>query len=93
MFRYLVKRILLSIPTLLVIALLAFTLVRLIPGDTVDAMVAGGLGGSASADEGKDAIRRELGLNRDVTTQFIAWLVGWPEKVGVVLETKDGGSS
>ena len=93
MYRYLVNRIVLSVPTLLVITFLAFTLVRLIPGDTVDAMVAGGLGGSASADEAKDTIRRELGLDRTVTTQFIAWLVGWPEKVGVVLETRDGGTS
>ena len=93
MLRYLVSRILLTLPTLLVITLLAFTLVRLIPGDTVDAMVAGGLGGSASADEAKDTIRRELGLDRSVSEQFIAWLIGWPQKVGVVLETRDGGSS
>jgi len=93
MLRYLINRILLTLPTLLVITLLAFTLVRLIPGDTVDAMVAGGLGGSASADESKDAIRRELGLDRCIAEQFIAWLVGWPEKVGVLLETQDGGSS
>ena len=56
-------------------------------------MVAGGLGGSASADEAKDTIRRELGLDRGVAAQFITWLVGWPETVGVVLETRDGGSS
>ena len=93
MFLYLVKRILLSVPTLLIITVLAFTLVRLIPGDTVDAMVAGGLGGSASADEAKDTIRKELGLHRGVGAQFVAWLIGWPEMVGVVLETRDGGAS
>src|SRR5215208_4031898 len=65
---YLVRRLLLVIPTLLVVMLLVFSILRLLPGDVVKLMVAEQ---NYAADE--DAMRRELGLDKPVPVQFAQW--------------------
>lgn len=73
MFQYTVKRILIFIPTLLVISLIAFTLSKLAPGDPVELILKGGLGGEAGQAADKIAGERaylekakELGLDLPV---------------------------
>jgi peptide/nickel transport system permease protein len=68
---YIVRRLLLSIPTLVVIMLLVFSMLRLLPGDVVKLMVAEQ---NYAADE--NAMRRQLGLHEPIPVQFGRWLGG-----------------
>ena len=56
MLRYLIKRVLLFLPTLFVISLLAFGLSKIAPGDPVELITRGGLG---AAEGGGDVRNRE----------------------------------
>jgi peptide/nickel transport system permease protein len=68
MFQYLLKRVLIFIPTLLVISLLAFGLSKLAPGDPVELSSRGGLGDAqrdlANAERVYREKARQLGLDR-----------------------------
>lgn len=72
MARYIVGRLLLLVPTLVGMSVLIFALVRLLPGDVVDAMLTGDVGASASA---KQAVRQALGLADPLPVQYVK-LVG-----------------
>lgn len=61
------------IPTLLGMALLIFVMVRMLPGDYVDALV-GSDSTMSSAD--KDAIRASYGLSDPLPVQFVRWIGG-----------------
>ena len=67
--RYVAKRLLLTLPTLLVVAVLVFGIVRLIPGDPAQVMLGEGADPAAVAD-----LRREMGLDRPIWAQFVTWL-------------------
>lgn len=69
MFGYLAKRLAMTIPTLLLVAIAVFTLVRLIPGDPVQVM----LGDSADPAQ-IEQLRQQLGLDRPIPIQFALWL-------------------
>src|SRR5438874_13279306 len=71
--RWLIRRLLVSIPVLLGITLLSFVFVRLAPGDPVRMMVnpeymAGG------AEEYIAQRRAELGLDKPLPIQYVAWM-------------------
>ena len=71
--RFIVKRILATIPILFGVSVVTFALVHLTPGDPVSQMVA--LNPDVSqADE--EAIRRQYGLHRPVWEQYVDWLAG-----------------
>ena len=69
MFGYLAKRLAMTLPTLLLVAIAVFTLVRLIPGDPVQVM----LGDSAEPAQA-ELLRQQLGLDRSLPVQFGLWL-------------------
>jgi peptide/nickel transport system permease protein len=69
MLGYLARRLLMTIPTLLLVAIGVFTLVRLIPGDPVQVML------GDSADPAQIAqMRAQLGLDQPIPRQFVHWL-------------------
>ncbi len=73
MYRWLVRRVLVSIPVLIGITILGFLFVRLAPGDPVRMMInpeymAGG------AEEYIAQRRAELGLDKPLPVQYVAWL-------------------
>jgi ABC-type dipeptide/oligopeptide/nickel transport system permease component len=68
---YLVHRFLMAIPVALGVATITFAMIHLIPGDPVVAM----LGDSAQPSD-IDAMRHELGLDRPLWCQYIAYLGG-----------------
>jgi peptide/nickel transport system permease protein len=74
MLRYTINRVLLTIPTLLGVAVLVFLLLRIIPGDVVEVKLRGD-GGNVSQEmiEGE---RKRLGLDRPMIEQFGSWMVG-----------------
>jgi peptide/nickel transport system permease protein len=67
-FQYILRRLVLTIPVLLVVGVVVFTLVHLTPGDP--AAVA--LGPDATAAE-VDRLRDQLGLNEPLYIQFLLW--------------------
>ena len=76
---YMIRRLLLAVPTLLVILLLVFSILRLIPGDIVQLMVAEQ---NYAVDE--EALRRQLGLHEPAPVQFVRWLGVVPGDSGVL---------
>ncbi|MGH7302365.1 MAG: ABC transporter permease [Candidatus Rokuibacteriota bacterium] len=74
MAKYIVKRLLLMIPTLLGVAVLIFFLMRVVPGDIVELRFAGE---SAFAQkENLDKERARLGLDQPLWQQFVTWMLG-----------------
>jgi peptide/nickel transport system permease protein len=68
-FRFLLRRLLLTLPVLLGVATLVFALIHLIPGDPAQAI----LGETASAEE-VAALRGKLGLDRPLLEQYGGFL-------------------
>ena len=71
MARYLLRRLVLTVPVLLGVATLVFALIHLVPGDPAQSM----LGESASPKE-IETLRKSLGLDRPLVTQYRAFLAG-----------------
>ena len=71
MTRFLIRRLLLTVPVLLGVATLVFSLIHLVPGDPVQAM----LGDSATPQDITD-LRGRLGLDRPLYVQYAAFLKG-----------------
>ena len=71
MARYLVRRLLLTIPVLLGVATLVFALIHLVPGDPAQAML-----GEGASQEEVDRLRTALGLDRPLLEQYVAFLSG-----------------
>jgi len=66
---YILKRILLIIPTLLVILVVTFTIVRLLPGDPASAMI-----GDRATDTDVNRINQQLGLDQSLPVQFAGFV-------------------
>jgi len=87
--RFLVRRLVLAIPVLLGVATLVFSLIHLIPGDPVQAML-----GDAASPESVIELRTRLGLNRPLHIQYAAFLMGVARgDLGVSLRTNERVSS
>lgn len=69
--RYIVRRILLTVPVLLGVATLVFALIHLVPGDPAEAM----LGETASAADLQE-LRARLGLDRPLLVQYGDFVTG-----------------
>src|SRR5205809_725392 len=67
--RLIAHRLLATIPVLLLVTAGVFALLHLTPGDPIDAMMAESVDATA-----KDALRRELGLDRPIPVQYAAWM-------------------
>jgi peptide/nickel transport system permease protein len=74
MLRYTISRVLLTIPTLLGVAVLVFFMLRVVPGDVVEIKLRGD--GGAVSQETIEAERKRLGLDKPLLTQFGEWMVG-----------------
>ncbi|MBI3031787.1 MAG: ABC transporter permease [Candidatus Rokubacteria bacterium] len=73
--KYLARRLLLFVPTLLGASILIFVLMRLVPGDIAEILVyQTGTESSAVQEKQIQQIREELGLDRPIVVQYVAWL-------------------
>lgn len=73
MFKYVIKRLLQLIPTLLIVSFLIFSIVRIIPGDPITLLY--GVTESGGADEGYlDFMRDKYGLNDPYFVQYFRWI-------------------
>ena len=67
--RLLVRRLVATLPVLVFVTTGVFALLHLTPGDPIDAMMAESVDASV-----KEALRRELGLDRPIPVQYLAWV-------------------
>lgn len=73
MFKYTIKRLLQLIPTLFVVSVIVFFMVRLIPGDPITLLY--GISDSGSSDqEYLDFMREKYGLNDPIYVQYANWV-------------------
>lgn len=76
MWQYILKRILLMVPTLLGVALVVFLLMNVVPGDIAMLILgAGEQGGDVNLSE-LQKVRQKLGLDRPLYQQFFSWVWG-----------------
>lgn len=75
MWQYILKRILLMVPTLMGAALLVFFLMRLIPGDICEIRLAGS--GLYVDEEQINVCRDQLGLNDSMFSQLWTFIIGF----------------
>ena len=73
---YVIRRVLLIIPTLLIVSMIIFIVMRLIPGDIIDLMLAerGGSISSESDEAMRAIIEKRLGLDAPIHIQYGRWL-------------------
>ncbi len=68
---YIIRRLLLAIPTMLIVCIIIFVLIRLVPGNILDAMAAAAWG----IDQmDRAAIAKALGLDVSIPVQFMRWI-------------------
>ena len=65
---YILRRLALLFPVLLIVGVVVFTLVHLTPGDPASIML-----GREATEEQKDALRERLGLDEPFHVQFVEW--------------------
>src|SRR5207244_5147693 len=66
--RYLLKRLVVAIPSLIIASLIVFTLPRLLPGDAVQLMLE-----EKAYGKDVDDLRHKLGLDRPIYIQYFPW--------------------
>src|SRR2546422_1108807 len=66
---YVLRRVALAIPTLFLVSVIVFAMMRLMPGDVATRMVEGHAYAPTLA-----ALRKDLGLDRPVHVQYAEWI-------------------
>jgi peptide/nickel transport system permease protein len=69
MFRYAIRRLLLTVPVMLLVATGVFLLLHLVPGDPAGVML-----GSDATEDRRIELRRQLGLEDPLPVQYLNWL-------------------
>ena len=70
---YIARRIILMVPTLILVSLMVFLVIRLLPGDVVENVI----GQFASLSEGdREAVREDLGLDKPWYEQYYEFMSG-----------------
>ena len=87
---YINRRLLLIIPTLLILTILVFLSVRFIPGDIIDVMV-GDLAYMGAGDIDREALERKLGLDVPVYVQYGRWIGVLPTPDPTIKESHFNG--
>jgi peptide/nickel transport system permease protein len=66
---YIIKRLLQIIPTILIITLVVFAMMKAIPGDPIVALL-----GDGYDEADAERLRKEYGLDKPVMVQYVVWL-------------------
>lgn len=76
--KYIARRLLLMVPTILGVSIIVFGIMRIAPGDVALLIVAGyGADASPGTLEQVERVRKELGLDRPLHVQYVDWLWGF----------------
>lgn len=77
MFAYVIRRILIMIPTLIAISAITFVIIQLPPGDYLSTLIAELQSQGENVDTAKiDALRAQYGLDRPMIEQYLVWVWG-----------------
>jgi peptide/nickel transport system permease protein len=83
MLTYTIRRLLIMIPTLLVISFITFTIIKLPPGDYLSNQIAELKSqGDKAALEKIDFLRKQYGLDKPFVEQYAVWVGLWPAERG-----------
>ena len=83
MFAYTVRRLLIMIPTLLVISFVTFSIIKLPPGDFLSNQIAELRSqGDKAALERAEFMRAQFGLDKPFLEQYAVWVGLWPTERG-----------
>lgn len=88
---YIIRRILLLFPTLIIISIICFIIIQLPPGDYVDTYVAKlrAQGGEAS-EKALELLRERYGLGQPIYKQYFSWISGFPRgDFGIAMSVAD----
>jgi len=66
---FIVKRLLLTIPILILVSIMTFSLIHMIPGDPARVIL-----GQEATPEAYQALRTELGLDKPIVEQYFSWM-------------------
>lgn len=72
--QYIIRRLIAMIPTLFVLSVFVFFIMRIMPGDVALLMLAGPEGEGAVSEEALEELRQSLGLNDPLPVQYVAWI-------------------
>ena len=76
MSQYLMRRMLLFIPTMLLATIMVFALFSIVPGDAAVYLLTGEDAGGRVTNDDFERLRKDLGLDRPVYVQYADWLWG-----------------
>ncbi|MFC1949182.1 ABC transporter permease [Chloroflexota bacterium] len=79
---YLIRRLILIIPTLFIVTVIVFLSVRFVPGSVLDLMVAEYSSTAAISDMTVEYLKEILGMNVPIYTQYFRWLGLAPQESG-----------
>ncbi|MEW6689534.1 MAG: ABC transporter permease [Pseudomonadota bacterium] len=83
MLTYAIRRVLIMIPTLLVISFVTFSIIKLPPGDFLSNQIAELRSqGDSAALEKVDFLRKQYGLDKPFLEQYAVWVGLWPTERG-----------
>ena len=74
--QYLLRRFLLAIPTLFLVSITIFLVLRVIPGDVAMIILSGSEGSSVANPQQMADLRHKLGLDQSLTQQYASWAGG-----------------
>jgi peptide/nickel transport system permease protein len=69
--KYLLRRLLLAIPVVILVTIMVFSLMHLLPGDPATVIL-----GQEATPQAVSALREQLGLNKPIFVQYLTWLWG-----------------
>jgi len=73
---YIAKRLLLFIPTVLLVSMMVFALIRVLPGDPALELLTGDMGDGQFTQEALEALQARLGTDKPIYVQYGKWIWG-----------------
>lgn len=84
---YVIRRLLLTVPTILIVSFVIFVVIRFMPGDIVDAEIAQleeiGVA-RENLEEARDRLMQEYGLDVSIIAQYGRWIGVYPQADGKI---------
>ena len=88
---YVIRRLLLIIPTLILVTIIVFLTVRFVPGSLIDLLASQQAGAEVADPEViADQIRHDLGLDQPIFKQYMRWLGVWQNDDGTFVGILQG---